>query len=230
MAYFDAMRTPGERLRQARRDSGFKSARDAASALGVAYSTYAGHENGSRDFDAETAQRYARKFRCSLEWLLTGRKSQNMTGVKSPVAAVPILGIVRAGTWQEAEPGGFEVHRYVPSSTDHPPEWQYAFTVEGTSLNKIANPGDVLICLDLIKSKVAIEDNDLVIVERSRFGGQMLERTAKRVRRTSSGFELWPESTDPDYLEPLHIDGGDEHDETTEIRVSAKVLWILKKP
>lgn len=230
MAYFDAMRSKNERLRQSRIDAGYRSARDAAAALDVKYSTYAGHENGARDFDAEDAQRYARRFGVPLEWLLTGRQSRTVSQPRNSVTLVPVSGIVRAGTWQEAEPGGLEVQHYVPSALDTPAEWQYAYTVEGTSLNKIANPGDTLICLDLIKSATPIEDNDLVIVERLRFGGQMLERTAKRVRRTTTGFELWPESNDPLYQEPIHLDGGDEHDETTEIRVSAKVLWILKKP
>lgn len=231
MAQFDAMRAKHERLRQARKDAGYNSVRDAARALGMVYSTYAGHENGAREFDDQDAQRYARKFRVSLEWLLTGRLSPTIQPVKNPVATIPLSGIVRAGTWQEADSGGgFELQRFVPSAPDAPAEWQYAFTVEGTSLNRIAQPGDVLICLDLIKSQASIENNDLVIVERLRYGGQMLERTAKRVRKTTAGFELWPESDDPEFQEPIHLDGGDENDETTEIRVAAKVLWIMRKP
>lgn len=230
MRYFNGMRSRAERLKLARLDAGYKTARDAATALGVPYSTYAGHENGSRDFDADDAERYARKFRRPLEWLLTGKSSsQTPPPSASNVAMVPITGIVRAGTWQEAETGAHELQHFVPSALDTPPEWQYAFTVEGNSLNKIAAPGDTLVCLDLIKSGVAIADNDLVIVERLRYGGSMLERTAKRVRRTVAGFELWPESTDPAFQEPIRING-DEVDEATEVRVAAKVLWILKKP
>lgn len=47
--------------------------KDAAEAMGVPYQTYAAHENGNRTFDVETAVAYARKFKVSLDWLLTGQ-------------------------------------------------------------------------------------------------------------------------------------------------------------
>lgn len=72
-----------------------------------------------------------------------------------------------------------------------------------------------------------MEPNDLVIVERSRFNGQMIERTAKRIRQTISGFELWPESTEPNHQEPIKINGATDGE---EIRIVGKVLWILRKP
>ena len=67
-----------ERLVAAREKAGFETAAEAASALGVSYSTYAGHENGSSGFRRDTAAQYARRFGVSLEWLITGRGE--MTG------------------------------------------------------------------------------------------------------------------------------------------------------
>lgn len=67
------METIAERLVKARIDAGFESAADAALALGIAYPTYAGHENGARGIKNELAVRYAKKFKVSLEWLVTGR-------------------------------------------------------------------------------------------------------------------------------------------------------------
>lgn len=66
-----------ERLKQARINAGYKSAKDAADALGVKYPTYAGHENGASGtgFRPEDGQRYARKFKVSFEWLMSGRGS-----------------------------------------------------------------------------------------------------------------------------------------------------------
>jgi hypothetical protein len=43
--------------------------------MGVVYSTYAGHENGSSGFRAPTGAKYARKFRVSFDWLMNGRGS-----------------------------------------------------------------------------------------------------------------------------------------------------------
>ncbi|MCV0408911.1 MAG: helix-turn-helix domain-containing protein [Rhizobiaceae bacterium] len=59
------------RLKEARTSADFKSAREAADSLGVAYPTYAAHENGSRGIEVEAAIHYARRFRVSLDWLLT---------------------------------------------------------------------------------------------------------------------------------------------------------------
>lgn len=59
------------RLTKAREATG-KDRTEAALALGVPYQTYAAHENGNRAYDAESAVLYARRFRVSLDWLLTG--------------------------------------------------------------------------------------------------------------------------------------------------------------
>jgi hypothetical protein len=94
------MTEPHERLRQARLQAGYKEASEAARALGMRESTYLGHENGSRGFKAQ-ADRYARKFGVSLEWLLTGRgpRAPRTTTPAAPAAAstVPLVGYVGAG-------------------------------------------------------------------------------------------------------------------------------------
>lgn len=61
----------GKRLAVAREKAGFSTATEAAEALGMKYPTYAGHENGSRGV-VRAAQRYARRYHVSLDWLLRG--------------------------------------------------------------------------------------------------------------------------------------------------------------
>ena len=81
-----------ERLKKARELAGFKKAAEAARAMGIPYPTYAGHENGARGaFKIEDAVRYAKKFKVSLEWLLTGH------GDHGRVRTVPVVGYVGAG-------------------------------------------------------------------------------------------------------------------------------------
>src|SRR5271166_5042515 len=67
--------TRGERLRDARKKL-FKSARAAALAFAIPVATYSAHERaqapGGRDYGPEDAQRYARRFGVTAEWLLTG--------------------------------------------------------------------------------------------------------------------------------------------------------------
>ena len=62
-----------ERLQHARELAGYKTATDAANAMGAPVPTYGGHENGFRGFRTDTGQRYARFFRVDFEWLMTGK-------------------------------------------------------------------------------------------------------------------------------------------------------------
>jgi hypothetical protein len=83
--------TRGERLRAARARRGFKSARIAAKALGVALSTYGAHERaeaaGGRDYGPNEAKLYALRFGVSPEWLLTGRGQ----GPRDEFAGIPFV-------------------------------------------------------------------------------------------------------------------------------------------
>lgn len=59
-----------ERLETAWRNRGFQSASDAARAYGWPVSTFRSHSNGNREFDVETAIKYARGLKVSPLWLL----------------------------------------------------------------------------------------------------------------------------------------------------------------
>lgn len=223
------MGTKADRLRQARIAAGYESAKHAADSMGIKESTYAHHENGIRGYDSKAAQ-YARKFKVSIDWLLTGQGEMPNTlrQIKYNSPMIAVNGIVQAGAWRSTEDSGAAVlPDNVPTSTEFPAEWQCAYVVVGQSLNKTAKDGDILICVDVIASGVDIEDGDLVIVERSRYSGQQIETTAKRIRKTISGFELWPESDRQEHQEPIALNGAEEGE---EIRVAAKVVWIVKKP
>jgi hypothetical protein len=75
--------TRGERLRAARARF-FRSARAAAKAMGIPVSTYGAHERaeqpGGRDYGPDEARRYARRFRTTPEWLLTGNPAMAPKG------------------------------------------------------------------------------------------------------------------------------------------------------
>lgn len=173
----------------------------------------------------------ARELGVSPDYLKTGVATTltKVPGSSGKVESVPVRGTVKAGQWQAIEDWELEVDEHVPSSSEYPIDWQYAFIVEGESLNKIANSGDRLVCVDLIASGISIKDEDLVVVERSRDGGQLIERTAKRVRQTIRGIELWPESTHPAHQTPIEYLSNDDP-EHNSVRILAKVIWILRKP
>lgn len=81
------MQQPYERLQRARELAGYENATDAADAMGVPRPTYLGHENGSRGFKG-TAERYAKFFRVSFEWLMTGAGEPRPTSLDARVRAM----------------------------------------------------------------------------------------------------------------------------------------------
>lgn len=66
---------PGDRLRKARENRGFRTAKAAADAFGWNPVTYTSHENGSRGLTRDTARKYAHAFGTTIDYLL---------GIKSP--------------------------------------------------------------------------------------------------------------------------------------------------
>jgi hypothetical protein len=81
------MQQPHERLQRARELAGYENATDAAIALGVPAPTYLGHENGSRGFKIK-AERYAKFFRVSYEWLMTGAGEPRPASLDARVKAM----------------------------------------------------------------------------------------------------------------------------------------------
>lgn len=86
--YLFTMNDPAERLKQARIAAGYESAPAAAAAMGVPDPTYMSHENGSRGF-SRSAERYARFFRTTPEWLLFGTTGAARQGRESAVRFEP---------------------------------------------------------------------------------------------------------------------------------------------
>jgi SOS-response transcriptional repressor LexA len=181
--------------------------------------------------NAENIAKLAAVLETTADYLMDRSSDSTLRVVAAKVEGVPVLGRVAANTWYTADDDVIDVDtddiERIPSISGYPVEWQFGMIVDGNCLNKVANDGDRLVCLDLIKSGTPIMEGDLIIVERSKFGGQMRQRTAKRVKKTKAGYELWPESTDPAHQEPILLN---EAADGEDIRVWAKVLWVLRKP
>lgn len=120
-----------ERLREARRDAGFEDATVAARSLGMEPPTYLAHENGSRGFKARVPE-YARRYKVSLEWLLTGRgqKHPRVEPARSD-RTVPLVGYVGAGAEAHYAAAG-ELDRI--SAPENSTEDTVAVEIRGESL------------------------------------------------------------------------------------------------
>ena len=219
-----------ERLKEARAQM-FETAAEAANAMGVAYQTYAAHENGSRGLRRDAAMRYAKFFNVSLEFLLTGRKS---TYSKSDIGAkqaplvdgdgMPVKGFVRAGIWQESYAPETDLTT-LPISADarYPRHLQFALEIQGDSINRRAQAGEYAVCVEW---HGPIQPEDVVIVERRRAG--LFEATVKVVKSAPVGaLQLAPDSTNQAH-KPIVIRDGDLK-EGEEIAVVGKVLGYYRR-
>jgi len=163
---------------------------------------------------------------------LTGQSDQpELTGRKPiPSRGIPYRGEVAAGIWIEVGEGVLEPDEWLPINPlpQFPEGAVYCLTVRGDSLDKVAQPGSTLVCVDLYQSGLDFKDGDLVIVERARDQSGLLEMTAKRVRAVKGGFQLYPESTNPKW-QPVTFPRNAQDDEET-IRVVARVEYILNRP
>ncbi|NBN79909.1 helix-turn-helix domain-containing protein [Microvirga tunisiensis] len=158
------------------------------------------------------------------EMVTSGGVPLDLAPHKTMFRRLPVKGEVAAGSWLDFDPLRSEPTDwldFIPDtklSADH----VYALKVRGTSLNKIAPDGSVLVCLDAVGAGLAIREGDLVIVAQSREGG-LREVTAKRVKRANGQYELWPESIDPKWQAPIFLNG---EDETVAVKAIVKYIVI----
>lgn len=220
------MPTIHERLTKARVQAGYQTAADAARALGVKDQTYYAHENGNSGLRAPVAERYARKFKVSLDWLITGRGEMSPDGVQlleNEIEGLPLLGTIQAGHWVEAADAHEGANtEMVPVVRDprFPHAKQYALRVVGDSMNLDYPDGSIVTCVDFADSGLALEEGMIVHIERHRAGGQLVELTLKAVERRKGELCLVPHSTNPKY-QPIPLK---DMNEETEVLARGVVL------
>lgn len=233
------------RLKQARLDAGYPTATAAIGRFGWRSSAYRAHENGQNEFDVATAKVYAEAYGTTSGWLLLGEEvlmvgrgksaSTNFINrvTKDPidVTKIPVRGRAVIGEWLEdfvrKKQGDEAPESPFPPDTNYPVESQFDLQVGGSCLNRLAQPGFYLRCIDLSLARIEVQDGDLVIVERRTKGG-LSEISARRLRKLGDRFEFRCESDDPFWLGHVLI-----KDSTSglgeDVSILAKVLWTYRK-
>lgn len=89
------MNDTASRLKEARAEAGYETATDAARAFGWNENTYRSNENGQRGPGRKSAIKYARAFRVSVDWLLTGRGSKRVATGAAQAESVRQISILR---------------------------------------------------------------------------------------------------------------------------------------
>lgn len=197
-----------ERLREARRKAGHESAARAAEAFGWGSSTLTSHENGTREYDVETAIKYARAFKVQPGWLLALDHVQAPGRITTmeQTRTVPHLGKVAAGVWRDSssyDQADDPTSMTIDSMPGDAAEELFAVTVEGPSMNRTIPDNATLVCRRVAYSFMEASPGDLVIVERRNH--DLLERTCKRLAIEDGHFMLLCESDRPEFQEPIPI-------------------------
>ena len=135
-----------------------------------------------------------------------------------------ITGEVAGGVWTEP---GYEFEP-IPTTVARPGRWPagsvYLLRVRGSSINRKATDGDLVMCLDTFAAPRRFKVGDWVIAERERNG--MIETTVKKVDVEPSGdFVLMPDSDDPRHQNPIPIGEVDGD----LVRVRAFVLQFIQQ-
>lgn len=135
----------GNRLRQARVYAGFQTATEAAKSLGIKYPTYAAHENGSRGV-VRAAQKYARRYRVSLDWLIRGvgaGPGEDAEIISDEVIEVPLLATVSAGRLQRDDIASEQIGKVIVGQLPAG-DW-IALKVTGDSMDRISPEESIIV-------------------------------------------------------------------------------------
>lgn len=141
------MITIHERLRAARAAAGFETAQDVCAAYDWKYSTYVGHENGSRGITTKAAARYASALRVSKNWLIFGVGEMSARSDSLPES--PVAESMNAKHSVEEFHGKTASQtaaiKKLMEATVSDPKSGFLYTVKSAYLDFGLLPGDVLI-------------------------------------------------------------------------------------
>ncbi|MDO3434361.1 S24 family peptidase [Rhizobium sp. CBN3] len=217
---YDDRPEPAKRLEKARIARGFDEAKKAASFFGWNYNVYAQHENGTRGI-SRAAGAYAKAFRVSEAWLLTGEgagpgeTTANVPGLRRVTVAAHIQAGVFEETWEWDEHSQYPV--YVPDDPEYAPFQLYAGETRGPSMNKRYPERTVLVFTNVEETQEQPIPGKRYIVERRRSSGEA-EHTVKLLHMDQEGkYWLLPESDDPRFQVPISIEEGTGDDDIVAI-------------
>ena len=126
----------GRRLTKARKAAKFKKPKDATDRLGWNYYSYYDHETGRNKLNNQAAK-YAKAFKVSAAWLLTGE------GAEPEGPKIPVLGYAAGSMtgFNIIQDEAIDYFRCPPALEDI--EGAYAIYVRGKSMNPQFSEGDL---------------------------------------------------------------------------------------
>jgi transcriptional regulator with XRE-family HTH domain len=210
------------RLVQAREAAGYKTATDAADAMGVQYGTYAGHENANRSISRAMLARYAKFYGVKADFLLYGSDDDAEDSVKPSTAVsefpkLKIVGTVSGDLWKDSSvPFVDRVSPFGPVNgySGH----QVLYEMLDASFNEEALPGSYVVCLLTDQ----VREGDCVIIEQA-FGSRHAT-TARCIAMTQSGaMSFHYKSTQPSFSGIAPIEAG------PDVRIIGRIIGTFRR-
>ena len=218
----------GDRLRVSRENKGV-SQTAVGNACGVTRASVSQWENGVTTPSQDKIKLASDFLHVNFYWLLTGSGTHSVdtgeTKGEVRLTGIPVVGSVEAGVWREADTLEVEPSEYI----DMPEDARYqglarrAVRVSGDSVDIEIPDGGYAIFIDIADYGKDPEDGQLVIVERLRHQGGLIEMTIKEYRVNGRGAELWPKSQNPKHVGPIKLQTS-QGDESLEVRIRGVVV------
>jgi hypothetical protein len=148
----------------------------------------------------------------------------------------PVVATVEAGAWREVNELDQEDMEWVtvPADDKYPDATQRVFDVSGDSMNRLdpypITNGSRIVAIDYdeIASRVPLRDGLVVVVQRSRNGGQERELTVKQVAWFDDRIEFQPRSTNPKH-KPIVVEHDNWEDNGVEVAIVGLVRDIIHR-
>lgn len=165
-----------------------------------------------------------------MEWLTNPDEPAELTPSSSDPYPVTVIGKVAAGVFREVDDTDQSEKRRILEAPDErfPNARRLAFEVEGDSMNELQPrpilAGDTLICVAFedVAKQVKVRDRMVVVVERSRDGGQTREWSVKQVELYEDRIEFHPRSSNPKH-QPIVVSRNAQADEGVQVEIIALV-------
>ncbi|GAB5387163.1 MAG: hypothetical protein Alpg2KO_01310 [Alphaproteobacteria bacterium] len=203
--------TPGDRLKRARIDAGYKSAR-AFQMQNDLTSTYPGHENGTRGITRAMAEIYAELLGVSARWIMFG--GDNDDGKED----LPVYASAQGGPGQvllmDSEPIEYSQR---PIVLHNLPE-AFGLVLTGDSMEPAYRPGDTLM---VAVGEPVQRSDDVLIVLNDRKAGQKVAMVKLILAQKPDELHLYQHNPPP---------GQDSHFSipTKDVEMIAPVVGVLR--
>ncbi|WP_187275162.1 XRE family transcriptional regulator [Methylobacterium sp. WL120] len=195
-----------------------------AQRVGLSTSQVQRFETGEREPKKSDLERLAALLECRVEDLLQGAsEARPAPAPLRNLLPIPLAGRTAAGVYREvvefndAEPD----YVFEPEDEDFPKARRFALEVEGDSMNQADPPipdGARVVCVDFGETGQPFQDGMIVVLQRTREGGHLIEWSVKEIELHDDEVWFCPRSSNKRH-KPIKVVNNPSSDEWNTLEV-----------